>query len=129
MTSVKDGSLTASVVGMKNKNKASVTIPATVTIGDSIYKVTAIGESAFRSNKKIKKVTIGAHINTIGKNSFYGCSKLKTITVKTKLLNKVNANAFKGINKKAVIKVPSDKKKSYKKLFKNKGQAKSVTIK
>ena len=39
------------------------------------------------------------------------------------------AKALKGINKKAVIKVPAKKLKVYKKLFKGKGQAKTVKIK
>ena len=41
----------------------------------------------------------------------------------------LHPTAHKGINKKAVIKVPSKKYKAYKKVFKGKGQAKTVTIK
>ena len=36
---------------------------------------------------------------------------------------------FKGIDKKAVIKVPKKKLKAYKNILKGKGQAKSVKIK
>ena len=45
------------------------------------------------------------------------------------MLKKVGAKAFKGIYKKAVIKVPKAQKKKYKKLLAKKGQAKTVKIK
>ena len=72
---------------------------------------------------------IGANVKTIGSAAFAGDKKLKSIVVKSKVLKKVGSKAFKGINKKAVIKVPKAKKKAYNKLFKKKGQAKTVKIK
>ena len=59
----------------------------------------------------------------------YNCKKLKKITVKGTKLKSVGAKAFKGIHKKATIKVPKSKLKAYKKLMKQKGQASSVKIK
>ena len=110
-------------------NKKSVKIPATVTINGVKAKVTAIGNNAFKkAKKKLTKVTIGANVTTIGKKTFAGCRKLKKVTVKSKKLTKVGKKAFKGINKNAVIKVPKKCRKAYTKLFKNKGQAKTVTI-
>ncbi|MBO4862977.1 MAG: cellulase family glycosylhydrolase [Eubacterium sp.] len=109
----------------------SFTIGSTVKLSDGKdYKVTAISAGAFKSNKKLTKVTIGANVAKIGKNAFNGCKKLKTITVKTdKLTTKnVGAGAFKGIKKKATFKVPKAKVKAYKKLFKKKG-AKSPKVK
>lgn len=53
---------------------------------------------------------------------------MKTITVKTTTLKKVGKKAFQGINAKAVIKVPKKKVPVYKKLFKGKGQKKTVNI-
>lgn len=49
--------------------------------------------------------------------------------VKSKALKKVGKNAFKGINKKAVIKVPAAKVKAYKKLLAKKCQSSTVKIK
>ena len=89
-----------------SKKKTSVTIPKTVKIGSVTYKVIKIATKAFN-----------------------GCSKLKKITVKSTYLTSVGSNAFKGIYKKAVIKVPASKLTKYKKLMKNKGQKKTVTIK
>lgn len=120
---------TVSYKGTKNKKAAKITIPATVKSGKQVYKVTTIADNAFKNNKKIKTVVVGKNVRTIGKKAFYGCKNLKKITVQSSIIKKVGAKAFKGINKKAVIKVPSKKYKAYKKVFKGKGQAKTVTIK
>lgn len=120
---------TVSYTGTKNKKAAKVTVPATVKAGKQVYKVTAIADNAFKNNKKVKTVVVGKNVTTIGKKAFYGCKNLKKITVQSTVLKKVGANAFKGINKKATIKVPSKKYKAYKKVLKGKGQAKTVTIK
>ena len=134
--------------------KASVTIPDTVTINSITYKVTSIAPNAFKGNKKLKKVTIGANVEEIGKKAFYGCTKLTTVNCKSKVLKKIGTsafqgdkklnkitlkttllkkgtvgkNAFKGTSAKLQIKVPAKAKKAYKKFFKNKGN-KKVTIK
>ena len=113
------------------KTMASVSVPSTVKINGYTFKVTSIAKNAFKNNKKLTKVTIGANVTKIGANAFSGCKKLKKITVKTKKLKAkaVGRNAFKGIHKKAVIRVPKGKSKAYKKVFKGKGQSKTVKIK
>ena len=114
-----------------NKNIISVNIPSTVKISGKRYKVTGIAANAFKNYKKLKKVTIGTNINKIGKKAFYSCSSLKNIKVKTsKLTNsRIGRQAFKGIHKKAVIKVPKRQLKTYKKILKTKGIGKKVKIK
>ena len=112
------GSSTVSVTGITNKKKTTVTVKDTVKIGGKKYKITAIGNSAFKNCKKLKKVTIGKYVTTIGKNAFYGDKKLKKIVIKTKKLKKVGKNALKGISKTAQIQVPKSKRSKYKKLFK-----------
>ena len=108
-----------SLVGT-NKTAKSVTIPAVIKVKGVIYKVTSIGAKAFNGSKKLKKVTIGANIKKISNNAFYKCKSLKTVTIKSVLLTKKTANkkAFKGVNKKMVIKVPKKVKKAYVKMFK-----------
>jgi hypothetical protein len=128
VTSTADGKQSVKVTEIKNKNVTEVTIPATVSINGTSYKVTAIAKNAFAGCTKLKKVTIGKNVASIGKNAFSGASKLKTITIKSKVLTKVGANAFKGIKSNATIKVPSSKVKAYKKLLAGKGQGKKVTI-
>ena len=114
-----------------NKNISSIMIPAVVKINGKRYKVTEIAANAFKNCKRLKKVTIGTNINKIGKKAFYGCSSLKNIKVKTsKLTNsRIGRQAFKGIHKKAVIKVPKRQLKTYKKILKTKGIGKKVKIK
>ncbi len=79
--------------------------------------------NAVKVNGKMYKVT------QINSKAFSGCSKLKKITVKAASLTKVGSKALKGIHKKATIKVPKAKLKVYQKLFRGKGQAKTVKIK
>lgn len=116
-------------VGTENKKAKKITIPASIVINGVTYKVSSIANGAFKNNKKLTTVVIGKNVTTIGKGTFKGCSKLKTITINSNVLKKVGKNAFKGINKKASIKVPKKKKKAYQKLLKRKGQSKSVKIK
>ena len=103
-----------------SKVARSVIIPATIKAKGITYKVTAIGTKAFNGNKKLKKVTIGANIKKISNNAFFKCKSLKMVTIKSVLLTKKTANkkAFKGVNKKMVIKVPKKMKKAYVKIFK-----------
>ena len=127
VTSAAEKNPTVAYVGSK-KQKASVMIPATVKINNVTYKVTSIAANAFKNNKKLKKVVIGKNITKIGKKAFYGCSKLKNITVKTTKLTKKNvgSQAFKGIHKKAAFKVPKKKRSSYRKIFRARGAAKTT---
>lgn len=108
-----------SLVGT-NKNAKSVTIPAVIKVKGVTYKVTSIGAKAFNGSKKLTKVTIGTNIKKISNNAFFKCKSLKTVTIKSVLLTKKTANkkAFKGVNKKMVIKVPKKMKKAYVKMFK-----------
>lgn len=124
------GSSSVTVTGITNKKKTSVTIKDTVKIGGKKYKITAIGASAFKNCKKLKKVTIEKYVTTIGKNAFYGDKLLKKIIIKSKKLKKVGKNALKGIYKSAKIQVPKSKRSKYKKLFKKStGYKSSMVIK
>jgi len=120
---------TVSVIGIKKKTIKKLAIPATITISKAKYKVTVIAKGAVKGKKKLTTVVIGTNITSIGSKAFYGCSKLKKITVKGNKVKKVGSKAFTGIHKKAVIKVPKKKLKAYKKIFKGKGQKKTVKIK
>lgn len=137
-----------------NSKATSITIPDKVTVDGITYKVTSVAANALANNKKVTKVTVGKNVTSIGKNAFKNCKKLKTVTLKstklktigantfsgcknlktitiksTKLTRKsVGKNAFKGTNKKLVIKVPKKKVSSYKKFLKTKGN-KKVTVK
>lgn len=120
---------TVTLTGTENKKLTSLTVKKSVKILGVTFKVTAVGAKAFVNCKKLKKVTIGANVTTIGKQAFSGCRKLKSIKVGSKKIKSVGKNALKGIDKKAVIRVPSSKKKKYKNIFAKRGQAGTVKIK
>lgn len=118
-----------------SKSVKNVIVLETVTYDGITYKVASIALGAFKNNKKLTKVTIGSNVKTIGKQAFYGCKNLKSVTIKsTKLTTKsVGAKAFTKAgsknNKKLVVRVPKNKKKSYVKLLKKKGLSSNAKIK
>ena len=117
----------AAFAGLKSSKTTKVTILKTVKIGGKSFKVTSIAARALR-NTKVTSVTIGANVKTIGSEAFRSCKKLGRITVKSTILKTVGKNALKGIKSTAKIKVPSKKLAAYKKLLGNKGQGKKVKI-
>lgn len=118
----------------KLHNKATTIFGVPLSVRNKkgkVFQVTEIGKNAFKKTPQLKKVIIGKNVRKIGANAFYGCKNLKNIKIKSTSLTKksVGKNVFKGIHKKAVIKVPKKKLNDYKKILKGKGQAKSVKIK
>lgn len=87
------------------KQKKSIIIPKTVKIGKYNYRVSSIGSKAFYKKKKIKKITISSTA-----------------------IKKIGSRAVRGIYKKARIKVPKSKKKSYKKMLKKAGLGKKNKV-
>jgi len=81
------------VTAPTKKTRKTIVIPATITLNGYTFKVTSIQQRAFKSNTKLKTVTIGKNIKSIGKN------------------------AFKGIQKKAVFKIPKSRYSAVKKLL------------
>ncbi|MFG6329079.1 MAG: hypothetical protein K1W06_06325, partial [Lachnospiraceae bacterium] len=105
------------------KDAATVNIPDTVEYKGETLKVVCIRGNALWGNKKVKKVTIGSKVVLIEGKAFCNCKNLKDITINASNLTAdgVKANAFKGINGKAVIKVPEQKLSEYQKILKAKG--------
>lgn len=105
-----------------------ITVPATVKLNGTSYKVTGISARAFKGNTDLKKITIGKNVASIGKGAFNGCLGLKTINIESKKLAVVNDYAFKGIQATARIKVPGAKLSAYRKLLAGKGQDKRTLV-
>lgn len=103
-----------------NPKAKTVTIPNTIKVNGINYKVTEVGANAFKNNKKVKKVTIGANVVKIANKAFNKCPSLRNVIIKTTLLTKKTASkkCFSKVHKKMVIKVPKKVKKSYAKIFK-----------
>ena len=122
---------TVTVVKPASKAVTSVVIPASVDINGYRFQVVSVSAKAFAKCKKLKKVTIGVNVKSIGKQAFKNSKKLKRVIIKTKKLTKssIGSGAFKNIAKKAVIKVPKTKLKAYKKILRKKGLGKKAKIK
>ena len=103
-----------------NPKAKTVTIPNTIKVDGISYKVAEVGANAFKNNKKVKKVTIGANVVKIANKAFNKCPSLRNVIIKTTLLTKKTASkkCFSKVHKKMAIKVPKKVKKSYVKIFK-----------
>ena len=113
--------------GSANSNKKTVNVPDTVVVDGVRYQVTSIANNAFKNNKKLTSVVIGRNVTKIGKKAFFGCQKLKKVTIKTtKLKTKtVGAKAFTKAGSKnyskLTVKFPKKCKKTYPKILKKRG--------
>ena len=125
---------TAEVIGTTNSKLKKIVIGKNVTLGGKSFQITSVKASAFKNNKKITEVKIGANVTKIGnsafekcvklkkvtvsgkkltqigKKAFAGCKQLRSVVVKSKKVKKIGTGAFKGIHKKAVVKIPGKKK-------------------
>lgn len=117
------GAGTVELTGAKNKKIKKVKIQNTVCIKGKIFAVTSIGNKAFRGYKKLSAVDIGKNVTSIGKSAFENCKKLKKMTIRGKKLKKIGKNAFREIARSFTVKVPSAKKKTYKKLIRKKNKS------
>ena len=108
---------TVEYLGPNNKKATKITVPNNVKVNGIKFKVTSIANNAVKNNKNLTTVTIGTNVTKIGANSFNGCKKLKTVTIRSTKINKIGKNAFKGIHKKAIFKLPKKQKTKYEKLI------------
>lgn len=113
---------------VKNVSLATVTVKSNVTYKGITYKVTKIGNAAFKGENGIKtvvtslavtnigkhaflkcknltKVRIKANVKVVGQAAFRYCPKLKTVNIASYVLNTVKPNAFNNIKSGAVINV------------------------
>lgn len=171
-----DGTGTVTLISVDNKT-ASVVIPSSVEIKGNIYKVNRIGTKAFYGDKIVKTVYIGNNVVIIDSYAFYGCSnlvkvsggkvlktigskafaycsKLKSFSISSSVLNKIGSYAFQkdkklktvyikyttkltksGVKKSLksssvkTVKVKKSKVKKYKKYFTKKNAGRKVKVK
>ena len=102
------------VVAAKKNKITKVTIPDRADCKGYGLNVTAVGDKAFKSMKKLKKVTIGNKVTVIEKNAFKKCSKLKTVVI-GKAVKTISSKAFIGDNKIKKITFKGKKLKTVKK--------------
>ena len=143
---------TAEFTGLGKTGEKKVTVPKSIALGGSSFRVNSIAAKALYKNKKVTTVGIGNNVKTIGKSAFEGCkqlksvtvgtgvtkinakafkncSKLQTVTLRSKQIKSMGKESFKGIKSNAAIKVPSKKMASYKKMLKKNGLSSRAKIK
>lgn len=72
---------TAKVVELKAKNATEILIPDSVKINGRYYKVTEIGQYAFRDARLLEKVTLPSTLTDIWAGAFLNCLALKELVI------------------------------------------------
>ena len=119
--------------GPSDKTFVKVKVPDTITISGVKYKVTVIGKAAFKKCTKLKTVTIGKNVATIGNNAFSGCQSLQKVMFAGSKIKNIGTNAFYKAGsrnyKKLTVIVPKTKYKVYKKKLLKAKLSKNAIIK
>ena len=139
ITGCKNGRLTAAVIGFaRGKDARRVNIPGTAYCQGVAFTVTEVADRAFAFNNKIKDIVIGDSVERIGDFAFYLSQKvehitigtgmkefgqhifchtykLKSLTIKSKKLVRAVTGVLHGGMDQAVIKVPRNRVKWYRK--------------
>lgn len=145
-------SKTASFLGLqKAKSRSSLRIPDSIKCGGKTFRITeieknamagdtritllilgdkvkTIGEKAFASCTKLKKVSNGAAVLRILDSAFQGCKAMKVFPAMSKL-SSIGANAFKGCAKLEKIQLGKDVKFVGKNAFNGCKGLKTITVK
>lgn len=113
--------------GTKGKSLKTAKVPATIMYKGYKFKVTSIGNNAFKNCKKLKTVKLGSNVKSIGKNAFYGCKKLTGVTLDAKLTTIGNGAFSKCISLKKIT-IPAKVTKIGSKAFYGDSKLKTITI-
>ena len=109
-----------SVLRFRNGSAKKATIAKMVNIYGLKYNPVSIVKAAFKNEKKLQTLVIGDNIKSIGKNAFFGCKKLKKVTIKGNGLKTIGKKAFyRKKGKKITFVLPKSKKKLYSKKIKS----------
>ena len=114
-----------------DKKQNVINVPKQIRTKDGIVcNVTAVSDRAFYNNKNVRQIVLNSNIMQIGARAFTGCKKLSSLMITSRNMTSksLSGKAFKGISSKTKIKVPKEKRNSYKKLFYKKGLSKKVKV-
>jgi hypothetical protein len=104
-----DTSLTATVTAVTatGRSKTTLDIPQTIGYNDTIYTVTAIGDSAFAGCTTIQSITYPSTLTAIGACAFQNCSSLSTICIPDSI-KYLGRYAFQGCTALSSIILPNE---------------------
>ncbi len=87
---------TVAFTGTKSRAQ-KIKIPDTVRDKNGVaYRVTSVAKKALKGNKKVKTLTVGKHVKTIGDFAFADCAKLTKVTINSTSLTQIGKSAFSG---------------------------------
>ena len=91
-----------------NTYSGQVTIPAQVTNAGKTYKVTAVGDNAFRNCTSLTNVALGSNVKRLGKRTFMGCTQLTQVDI-TAAVSEIDDYAFAQCSGLSTVRMLNDK--------------------
>ena len=113
---------------LSNRNVSDVVVPDTVVVNGTEYKVTSVSSKAFKNNKKVEQVTVGANVRKIGSGAFTGCKNLKSVELPEGITTIENKAFYNCTDLKSVT-IPAKVTKIGSKAFYGCKNLSSITIK
>lgn len=105
-TSTASGEVTLSKIATTAKSKSTLSVPATIKPNGQSFKVTMVGDRAFRDCTSLKKITFLGNVKTIGIGAFYGAKNLTTVNLPS-TVTFIRKNAFNRCSSLRRINLPS----------------------
>ena len=107
-----------------------VTMSRSVRIDGVRYCITAVRSRAFEGHKKVTYIWLGSKVNTIGDRAFRNCKKLEKLYIQSSNLKPedIGERVFENVPRDLKIYVPEKKKDEYRKMFREKGLGKLISV-
>jgi len=96
-------------------------IPSYITINTYKFYVTNVSAKAFKNNTKLKSLTLGKNVKTVGAKACYNCQKLKSVKFAGKNITAISKGAFRTCAKNCRFMIPKAKYSQYVKMLKKSG--------
>ena len=107
-----------------------VTMSKSVRIDGVRYCITAVRSRAFEGHRKVTSIRLGSKVNTIGDRAFRNCKKLEKLYIQSSNLKPedIGERVFENVPRDLKIYVPEKKKDEYRKMFREKGLGKLISV-